>query len=147
MAHYRCRIATPMSAADAFDYMADVRNFEQWDPGVVSAVQVEGDGPGPDATYDLLTSNGGRENLFRYEVTEYRHPEHFTIVGKKAPFTSVDVIDVEVSDNRTIVTYDAVLTVPFPLSLGDRWLQGVFDRIGDAAASGLAKVLNGEWLR
>jgi hypothetical protein len=37
--------------------------------------------------------------------------------------------------------------VPFPLSLGDRWLQGVFERIGDAAASGLASALNGQWLR
>jgi hypothetical protein len=147
MAHYRCRIATKMSVADVFDFMAEVRNFERWDPGVVSAVQVKGEGPGPDASYDLLTSNGGRETLFRYEMTEYRRPERFTIVGKKTPFTSVDVIEVEPDDGRTIVTYDALLTVPFPLSLGERWLQGVFDRIGDAAAAGLARELHGEWVR
>ncbi len=147
MAHYQCRISTPMSVADAFDFMAEVRNFERWDPGVVSAVQVDGEGPGPEAKYDLLTSNNGRETLFRYEVTEYRPPDRFTIVGKKMPFTSVDVIEVDTDDGQTIVTYDAVLTVPFPLSLGDRWLQGVFDRIGDAAASGLARELGGEWLR
>ncbi len=147
MAHFRCRVSTPMSVADAFDFMADVRNFERWDPGVLSAVQVEGEAPGPDASYDLLTSYNGRESLFRYEVSEYRRPDRFTIVGKRMPFTSVDVIEVDGEHGETIVTYDAVLTVPFPLSLGDRWLQGVFDRIGDAAATGLAKELRGEWVR
>jgi hypothetical protein len=133
--------------AEAFEYMSDVRNFENWDPGVVSVTQVAGDGPGPDAVYDVLTENNGREQLFRYVVTKYDSPVGYTIVGKKTPFTSTDVISIEADPGGSIVTYAADLTVPFPLSLGDRWLQGVFDRIGDAAASGLASALNGQWLR
>lgn len=147
MAHYQCRVRTPWSPSDAFAYMVDVRNFEQWDPGVVSVTQVAGDGPGPEAMYDILTSNGGREMLFRYSVTRFDSPVGFTIVGKKAPFTSTDVIGVEQDDDGTIVTYAADLTVPFPLTLADRWLQRVFDRIGDAAAQGLARELDGTWLK
>lgn len=147
MAHYRCQIQTPMSGQDAFAYMSDVCNFEQWDPGVVSVSQVAGDGPGPDAIYDVLTSNSGRESLFRYVVTAYDGPVGFTIVGKKTPFTSTDVIKVETRGRGALVTYAAELDVPFPLSLADRWLQGVFDRIGDSAAAGLASALDGEWLR
>lgn len=147
MAHYQCRVQTPWSPSDAFAYMVDVQNFEHWDPGVVSVTQVAGDGPGPDAMYDVLISNGGREMLFRYQVTRFDGPVGFTIVGKKGPFTSTDVIAVEPDGDGASVTYAAELTMPFPLSLADGWLQRVFDRIGDAAAHGLARELDGTWLR
>lgn len=147
MAHYQCRVSTPMTPVESFDFMADVRNFEQWDPGVVSVDQVAGEGPGPQAVYDVTTSNGGREMVFRYEVTAFDRPVGYTVVGKKAPFTSTDVISIEPTESGSIVTYIADLALPFPLSLADRWLQGVFDRIGDKAAAGLAEALDGEWLR
>ncbi len=147
MAHYRCRIRTPRSQRAAFDFMADVRNFADWDPGVVVSTQVAGDGPGPDAVYDVLTSNGGRQYLFRYETVAFEPPGGFTIVGRKRPFTSTDVIEVERADGGSIVTYAADLDMAFPLSLADRWLQRVFADIGDAAAAGLAEALDGEWLR
>ncbi|MDX1448417.1 MAG: SRPBCC family protein [Acidimicrobiia bacterium] len=147
MARYRCLIRTQMKPSDAFDFMADVRNFEQWDPGVVSVTQVAGDGAGPDAVYDVVTSNNGREMTFRYTVTAFDRPVGYTIVGRKTPFTSTDVIGVEPDESGSIVTYEAELTMPFPLSLADRWLQGVFDRIGDKAAAGLSSALDGEWLR
>lgn len=147
MAHYRCRIRTPMGPVDAFDYMADVRNFEQWDPGVVSVAQVVGEGAAPDSVYDVTTSNRGREMLFRYRATAFDRPVGFTIVGERKPFTSTDVVSIEPMGEGSVVTYAAELSMPFPLSLADRWLQGVFDRIGDKAAAGLAGVLRGEWLR
>jgi hypothetical protein len=147
MARYRCRIRTPRTPVDAFEYMADVRNFESWDPGVVSVTLVAGEAASADAMYDVVTSNGGREMTFRYSVTAFDRPVGYTIVGRKTPFTSTDVIGVEPADDGSIVNYEAELTMPFPLSLADRWLQGVFDRIGDAAAAGLARALNGEWIR
>lgn len=147
MAHYECRVSTPRTPADAFDFMADVRNFELWDPGVVSVAQVAGDGPDPQAVYDVTTSNAGRQMVFRYRVTAFDRPVGFTIVGKKTPFTSTDVVSIEPADDGSVVTYAADLDMPFPLSLADRWLQGVFDRIGDKAAAGLAEALGGEWLR
>ncbi|MFP5331543.1 MAG: SRPBCC family protein [Acidimicrobiia bacterium] len=148
MAQYRCRIRTPMTPADAFDYMADVHHFESWDPGVVAVTQVAGEGAGPSAVYDVTTSNGGRQMVFRYRVTAYDRPVGFTIVGKKAPFTSTDVVSVEPTDGGgSVVTYVAELTMWFPLSVADRWLQGVFDRIGDKAAAGLADALDGERVR
>jgi hypothetical protein len=147
MATYRCRVRSPWSVSDAFDYMADFRNFERWDPGVISSTQVEGDGPGPDAAYDVLTTTGDRENLFHYVVTEFRPPHRAVIVGKRFPFTSIDTVEVAEDPAGSIVTYSAELKVPFPLSLADGWLQRLFDRIGDAAAKGLAGALEGEWLR
>lgn len=147
MAQYRCRIRTANAVPEAFEYMSDVRNFQEWDPGVVSVEQIAGDGPGADAIYDVLTANGGRELLFRYRVTAFDSPVGFTIVGEKSPFTSTDIVGVEPDGDHTVVTYSAELTMPFPLSLADRWLQRRFDQIGDAAAEGLAAALDGTWLR
>ena len=50
MAHYLVHVRTPMPPAEAFDYMADLRNFATWDPGVDRVDQVRGDGGGPDAS-------------------------------------------------------------------------------------------------
>ena len=43
MARYITKVRTSRSSADAFGYMADLRNFAEWDPGVSKVVQVEGD--------------------------------------------------------------------------------------------------------
>ena len=37
MAKYVTTIRSPRSQQEAFDFMADLRNFEDWDPGVQSA--------------------------------------------------------------------------------------------------------------
>ena len=81
MAHHRCRVENLLSVTDANACMADVRDFEHWDPA----------GPGAGVT-------------------------------------------------------DAADLTPFPSSLADPWLQKTFDRIGDAAASGLAGGLGGRLL-
>lgn len=47
MARYITTVRTRRSVADAFAYMADLRNFAEWDPGVRKVVQVDGDGADP----------------------------------------------------------------------------------------------------
>ena len=53
MARYVTTVRTGRSAADAFAFMADLRNFAEWDPGVSKVVQVEGNGGGRDAVFDV----------------------------------------------------------------------------------------------
>ena len=36
MARYMTRVRTDMAPSEAFAYMADLRNFAEWDPGVTS---------------------------------------------------------------------------------------------------------------
>lgn len=147
MARYVARVATDRSPADVFAYLSDFRTVAEWDPGVVSSEQVDGDGAGKGATYDVLTSNNGREMLFRYRTTEYAEPSTFTVVGKRFPLTSTDRVTVAVEGGRTLVTYDATLAVPLVTALADRVIGPTFEKIGDAAAQGLADALGGEWLR
>jgi carbon monoxide dehydrogenase subunit G len=143
MAHYIARVRTDMPVEQAFAFMADVRNFEQWDPGVVRSVQVRGEGPSSDAVYDVTVDNAGREMTLRYEVTDHEPPNRVRIVGKATLLTSIDVIDVSDEGGQTTVVYDATLVLPFPLSLADKLLDKAFQKIGDRAAKGMERALEG----
>lgn len=39
MTRYQTKLRTPLSAEQAFAYMADLRNFAEWDPGVRRVTQ------------------------------------------------------------------------------------------------------------
>ena len=143
MARYVMSLFTPRAPADAFAYMADLRRFAEWDPGVTRAVQVHGDGPGPDAAYDL-TVKAGVSTVMRYEVTSFDAPRRLVVTARTSTLTSVDEIRVEPRGTGSVVTYDAVLTLNGRLKLFDRLLAIAFRRIGDRAAVGLRRVLDGQ---
>lgn len=143
MARYVTRVRTPMSAEKAFAYMADLRRFAEWDPGVRRAVQVEGDGGGPEAVFDVTVATLGPDLTLRYETTEYDAPRSVRVVAKSAWFTSDDRIRVETKRGKTIVTYDAELRLNGLLGLFDPGLRLAFGWIGDRAAAGLRKALGG----
>lgn len=143
MARYVARVKTPRPVDEVFGYMADLRNFAEWDPGVVRSVQVQGEGPGPNAIYDLTVKAFGREMTLRYRVSDFVAPHRLTIEGRPGPFTSIDVITVEAESDRTRVEYDATLEMSFPLSLLDRLIGAAVERISDRAAAGLARSLDG----
>ena len=106
--------------------MADLTNFERWDPGVVRADQVAGARPGPDATYDV-TVKGMRKPL-RYVVNEYEAPTRVVVQARSRMLTSLDTITVEPDGDGAVVTYDAQLTLNGPLALADPIVGGAFAR-------------------
>jgi hypothetical protein len=143
MARYVTSVSTPLSAADAFSYLADVTRFVEWDPGVKAAHRVTGDRVGVGAAYDLTVQAGGT-TVMRYEVKEYDPPRRILLVARTPLLTSVDEVMVEGCGNGCVVTYDATLTLRGPLGLFDPLLRLAFRRIGDRAAAGLARVLSGK---
>lgn len=143
MARYVTRVRTPMSAEKAFEYMADLRRFAEWDPGVRRAVQVEGDGGGPGAVFDVTVATLGPDLTLRYETTEYHAPRSFRVVATSLLFTSDDRIRVEPDGDGSVVTYDAELRLNGPLALFDLGLRLAFRSIGDRAAAGLRRALGG----
>ena len=72
MARYLINVRSPMAPAEAFAYMADLRNFAEWDPGVDDVDQVDGDGPGPDAAFDVGVKLPGWTMTLRYETVVVR---------------------------------------------------------------------------
>ncbi len=143
MARYRTTVRTDRRPDDAFAYMADLRNFEDWDPGVQRVTQVDGDGAGPDAAFDVVVDapNGGL--TLRYETIEYDAPRLVVVRAESKMFTSLDRIEVAADGDGSLVTYDAELTLNGPLRLFDLLLRPAFGRIGGRADAGLQRVLDG----
>ncbi len=124
--------------------MANLANFAEWDPGVVRVEQSEGDGPGPSAVYDVTVK--GLRTPLRYRTTRFEPPNSIVVRAESRFLTSLDTITVESDGVGSIVTYDAELTLNGPLGLAGPLLRLTFRQIGDRAAAGLVRVLNGERL-
>lgn len=143
MARYVVNVNTPLTPDEAFAYMADLRHFAEWDPGVRRVEQVAGDGGGADAAFDVDVSTPGRTITLRYEVVTYEPPATVVAVAKNSMLTSRDTITVRPEGAGSIVTYDAELTLNGLLRLADPALALAFKRIGDRAAAGLVSALQG----
>lgn len=159
MARYSTTVRTPLSPSDAFAFMADLRNFEQWDPGVSDVTQVRGDGGGPDSVFDVVVRTAGRGTTLRYVTTHYvgahdpsaqydeehrDEPRTVTVEARSALLTSIDRIDIVPDGDGSLVTYDAELRLNGVLAVFDLGLRVAFGRIGDRAAAGLERALGGE---
>jgi hypothetical protein len=145
MARFVTSVQSPRKPADAFGFLADMRNFPGWDPGTLRVRQTAGDGPGPDATFDVTVAALPLPLTFRYETRRFVQPRHLELVGRHRLFTSVDRITVlPDGDGGSVVTYDADVRLAGPLALADPWLRVVFTVIGLRAARGLRQALDGE---
>ncbi len=123
--------------------MADLSNFVHWDPGVVEAHQVAGDGPGPDAVFDVAVRGVRSPLVLRYRTETYRPPEVVVVRAVSRLLTSLDTITVSADGDGAIVTYDAQLLLNGPLRRLSGLLSPVFGRIAERAAVGLVRVLDG----
>lgn len=143
MAQYVTTIETPRPPVDAFAYMADLRNFAEWDPGVREASQVEGDGPGPDAVYDVTVDAPGSGLTLRYRTIEFDAPRSIRVRATSRTFTSEDTVTVEPAGSGSLVTYRAELDLNGPLRVFDLLLRPIFGRIAGRANDGLLRALDG----
>lgn len=140
MARYTTTIASPWSAQKAFDYMADLRNFEAWDPGVKKSTMTTGTEPGVGTEYKVTV---GLTDL-TYVTEEYDAPTRTVAEAKSAVLRSYDIIEVTETADGCEVFYDARLTLNGVLGLADPLLGIAFGRIGDKAAAGMARALDGK---
>mgnify|MGYP001814446472 CR=1 FL=1 len=143
MARYRTTVRTDRTPEDAFAFMADLRNFEHWDPGVQDVTQVEGSGGGDDAVFAVVVDAPGAGLTLRYETTEFDAPSTVVVRAESKMFTSLDRIEVEPDGDGALVTYDAELVLNGPLGIFDLALRPVFGRIGSRADEGLQRALDG----
>jgi hypothetical protein len=141
MAKYKVSVESSKSVEEAFAYMADLRNFASWDPGVLAVTQVTGDGAGPDSSFDVAVKSVGGGTVLRYETAEYDQPGNLLVEARNSRFTSIDRITVVAKNEGSVVTYSAELLLNGCLSPLNPLLGLVFNRIGDRAAVGLRRVL------
>ncbi len=139
MARYVTKVRTQRPADEVFTYMADLRNFAEWDPGVKKVVQAVGDGGGPGTEFDVTVSG----TTLRYVTREHVAPGHLLVVAESSTLVSTDRVTVEAGDEGTVVTYDADLQLKGVFKVLGPALSLAFGRIGGRAAAGLRRVLDG----
>lgn len=144
MARYKTAIETSWRPEDAFDYMADVRNFAAWDPGVRRVTVVQGGEAGVPDAYDVDVRAGRATMTLRYEVVASERPRRVLLQAQTSTLRSIDEIRVEPSGLGSIVTYDAQLELRGVLRVAAPFAGLVFRRIGDRAAAGLRRALEAE---
>jgi len=144
MARYVTTVRSAKTPQEAFAYMADLRNFAEWDPGVKAVRQVKGTGGGPDAVFDVTVAGPVLDLTLRYVTEEHDAPRTLLVVARSSVFTSIDRITVEPDGTGSVVTYNADLRLNGVLRVGDLGLRLVFGQIGDRAAAGLRRVLGAQ---
>lgn len=143
MARYEATLVTDRPAAEVFEYLADLENFPEWDPGVVSAEHVQGPSSGLGAVHDVVVSTPrGGSLTMTYHTVVYDHPEKLTIEARTSRLASLDTITVVDNGDSTTLTYTAVLKLNGWMSVFDPFLSIAFRRIAGRAAAGLARELD-----
>ncbi len=140
MARYQTTVRSPWPAEKAFDFMADLRNFEKWDPSVDYSKVLSGEAPGPNAVYEVKVMAA----VLKYKTPEYDAPRRVVAEAKTKWLYSYDIIEVTPTDTGCDVLYDATFEVNGILGKIANPLVGLFfNRIGDKAAAGMESTLEG----
>ena len=141
MARIQETVDTDIPLDQAFAYVADLGNIEQWDPGVTRSVK-RSDGPLEVGTvYDLDVEYGGRKIPMAYTVTAYKPKEQIVFIGEGSTVHAVDTIDFIETDSGTRIVYTADISLKGLLRLAEPFLGKRFEEIGTGAAAGLQKRL------
>ena len=143
MARYRTTVVSPWTVERAFAYMADLRNFAAWDPGVHGVQQTSGVGGGPDAVFDVTVAGKPKDLVLTYRTVEYDSPRRFLVLAESRLLVSEDRVTVHPDGTGCRVEYDAQLRLKGVLGLADLALRPFFARIGNRAATGLRTALEG----
>lgn len=137
MAHFVTSVKTSLSQEEAFDYMTDLRHLADWDPGVSSSEMV-GDGQvEKGSSFDVVASGA----KLTYVLVEFDRPSRAIAEANTSRLRSYDVISIEPTEDGSIVTWDATLTLKGVFKLAAPVLALMFDRIGAKAEEGLQATL------
>ena len=142
MPRYTTTVQSVWPAATSFEYMADLRNFESWDPGVKAAVQLSGGVSEPEAQFDVTVGGVLRDVVLRYDTIEYQPPHRVVVRASNSFLRSLDEIEVRPTPGGSEIVYSAALDFQGVWRPLNPLLTLVFKRIVERAAGGLREVVS-----
>ena len=131
-------VAAPVELV--FDYLADFETTEEWDPGTVRTVRLEGDGSVGTA-YRNVSSFAGRETDLRYVVEESDRPTRLVLRGENKTVVARDTMTFRRESGGTRVMYRAEFRMKGLARFAEPLLRRPFRRLGDDAERGLRDAL------
>ncbi len=142
MAILRERIDTELALDDAFAFIADFANAEQWDPGVASSERLDAGPVGVGSRYRLEVRMGGRLAPMEYRVTAFEPSRRVVLAGSGSGVEAVDEIEFEATPSGTRIDYTADIRLRGWLRLAAPFAGGAFARIARDARDGMARALD-----
>ena len=142
MARYQATVASRRPAEDTFGYLATFSNAAEWDPGVISAEQLDPGPVRPGARFRLIVPFLRRRLALTYEVVTLVSGREVVLAATSRLLRATDRITVAPDRGGATVSYEATVRFRGPLRLLDGLLRPGFRAVGDRAAAGLAQALS-----
>lgn len=142
MARYQATITSPHPPADTFGYLATFSNAAEWDPGVISAEQLDSGLVRPGTRFRLIVPFLRRRLALTYEVVTLVPGREVVLAATSRLLRATDRITVAADGDGATVSYEATVRLRGPLGLLDGLLRPGFRAVGDRAAAGLAQALS-----
>ena len=142
MARYQATITSPHPPADTFGYLATFSNAAEWDPGVISAEQLDSGPVRPGTRFRLIVPFLRRRLALTYEVVTLVPGREVVLAATSRLLRATDRITVAADGDGATVSYEATVGPRGPLGLLDGLLRPGFRAVGDRAAAGLAQALS-----
>lgn len=140
VARYETTIASPWRPEEAFAYLADFSNVEQWDPGVDRAERLD-DEIRLGTRFRVEVSALGRRVPLQYRIVELTSPWKVVLLAETPTFRSRDTVTVVPTATGCDLTYVAELRFRGLIGVADPVLRIALRRIGDRAAAGLERAI------
>ena len=146
MARYAATVNSQYPPADTFSYLATFTNTADWDPGVISAEQLDGGPVGPGTRFRLVVPFLGRRLPLTYQVVKLVPGREIVLAASSRLLRATDRIMVDPAGDGATVSYQADVRLRGPLALLDTLLRPGFRAVGQRAAAGLAHALATPWV-
>lgn len=132
-------VPTPPAAVHA--YVADFENLPRWDPTIKRVEKVT---PGPVGTgthYVVVLSFLGAESTMDYAVKEFVSPTRAVLTGVASTAVATDTITIEPTPAGSRLTWEAEITLAWPVRILDPLLKLLFSRDVATAMANLEREL------
>ncbi|WP_375483008.1 SRPBCC family protein [uncultured Jatrophihabitans sp.] len=131
---------------NVFAYLTDFTNTEQWDPGTISTVRTDGDGPlVVGAAFRNVSEYRGRRTELDYRIARLDPDEHLTFTGVNKTVESTDDMSFRAEHSedgeRTVLTYRAHFRFKGLARLAEPFLRKGFEPIADDTVIQLKRTL------
>ena len=133
-------IEVTASLPDAYSYLAEFAQIEQWDPGVARARQLSAGAPGVGTEFEIVMKAGF--SLF-YRIVDFQRNRRILMAVDSRWFTAQEEILFESTPSGSRIRYVARFNFPLVLRLLNRLAPSVMDRVGKSAMAGLKRALSG----
>lgn len=136
-------IETRLPVADAFDFIADFGNSEEWDPGTEWSQRLEDAPPKVGSRYLLGVKMGPRVSPMTYEIVELEPNRRVVLEGRGSSVEARDDIRfTPITGGGTRVDYTADLELRGLLRLIQPFAGRAFAAVGDNAREGMQRKLD-----